>query len=341
MKGILFINLGSPDSTSVPDVRIYLREFLSDKYVIDSSWLMRKFLVECIILPRRPQQSAKAYQSIWWDEGSPLVVISKRFTEKAAPKIKVPVALAMRYGNPSIEKGLLELKKQGVTNVLLVPLYPQYAMSTVTTVVEKAKEIQQKLMPEIKLETLPVWYNHPEYIEVLANSIQQKITPKDYVLFSYHGVPHSHIYKTDVTKSHCQINEECCAVAQTEVGKKAQSVCYRHQCRITTELVAEKLGLPKVQYGISFQSRLGNQPWLQPATDATLEKLAQEGKKQIAVVCPAFVSDCLETLEEISEEGKETYLHSGGEKFTYIDCLNDQKEWVDLMVKWCDEWLNK
>ncbi|APD07117.1 protoporphyrin ferrochelatase [Flavobacteriaceae bacterium UJ101] len=341
-KGILFVNLGSPKSTEVSDVRTYLREFLSDKYVIDTSWLMRKFIVECIILPRRPKKSAEAYQSIWWEEGSPLIVLSERFTEKAKEVLDAPVALAMRYGNPSIDQGITELKKQGVTDILVVPLYPHYAMSTVTTVVEKAKQVQQKNHPNIHLEFLPVWYDHPDYIEVLSDSIKKNLPEElDYLLFSYHGVPHSHIFKTDITQSHCQINDECCQKATNETGKKAQSVCYRHQCFSTTWLTAEKLGLNKDQYGIAFQSRLGNQPWLQPATDDTLEALPAQGKRKVAVVCPAFVSDCLETLEEISMEGKEEFLEAGGKEFHYIDCLNDQDAWVKLMAKWCNEWISK
>ncbi len=341
-KGILFVNLGSPKSTEVSDVRTYLREFLSDKYVIDTSWLLRKFIVECIILPRRPRKSAEAYQSIWWDEGSPLIVISQRFTEKVKEILDTPVALAMRYGNPSIDEGISELKKQGVRDILVVPLYPHYAMSTVTTVVEKAKKIQEKKHPNIRLEFLSVWYNHPDYIEVLSNHIKENLPEEfDYLLFSYHGVPHSHIFKTDTTKSHCQINDECCKKANDETGQKAQSVCYRHQCFTTSWLTAKKLGLSKDQYGISFQSRLGNQPWLKPATDETLEALPSKGKRKIAMVCPAFVSDCLETLEEIKMEGKKEFLDSGGKEFHYIDCLNDQNAWVKLMAKWCNKWVLK
>ncbi len=341
-KGILFVNLGSPNSTKVSDVRTYLREFLSDQYVIDTSWLMRKFIVECIILPRRPKKSAEAYESIWWDEGSPLIVLSQRFTEKAKELLEAPVALAMRYGNPSINDGITELKQQGVTDILVVPLYPHYAMSTVTTVVEKAKAVQKKNHPSINLEFLPVWYNHPDYIDVLSSQIKEELPEEfDYLLFSYHGVPHSHIFKTDITQSHCQINNECCQKATGETGQKAQSVCYRHQCFTTSWLTAEKLGLSEEQYGIAFQSRLGNQPWLQPATDNTLESLPAKGKRKIAIVCPAFVSDCLETLEEIKEEGKEIFLEAGGKEFSYIDCLNDQDAWVKLMAKWCNEWLEK
>ncbi|MFV0531338.1 MAG: ferrochelatase [Flavobacteriales bacterium] len=339
-KGILLVNLGSPKSTEVSDVRIYLREFLSDKYVIDTSLLLRKFIVECMILPRRPKKSSEAYRSIWWEEGSPLVVISQRFTAKVKTVLKAPVALAMRYGNPSIDEGISELKKQNVTDILVVPLYPHYAMSTVTTVVEKAKEIQKKNHPDIKLEFIPVWYDHPDYIEILSNSIKESLPKEfDYLLFSYHGVPHSHIFKTDITKSYCQINDECCQKTTDETGKKAQSVCYRHQCFTTSWLTAKKLGLSENQYGISFQSRLGNQPWLQPATDNTLETLPAKGKRKIAVVCPAFVSDCLETLEEIKMEGKKEFLEAGGKDFHYIDCLNDQDAWVQLMAKWCNEWV--
>lgn len=340
-KGILFINLGSPNSPYAKDVKIYLREFLSDKYVIDKSWLLRKFLVECIILPRRPKKSAEAYQSIWWDEGSPLIVISKRFTDKVREQLDIPVSLSMRYGSPSINDGIEELKKQGVTDILMVPLYPHYAMSTVKTVVEKALTIQRKKYPTIRLQCFPIWYDHPDYIKILAGSIKEKLPADfDYLLFSYHGVPHSHIFKTDPTKSHCKIDGNCSKKAEGTIGKKAQKVCYRHQCFMTSWLVAQEMGLSSSQYGISFQSRLGKQPWLQPATDDTLEALPSKGKRKVAVVCPAFVSDCLETLEEISMEGKEEFINAGGKEFIYIDCLNDRKEWVELMTKWCQEWIN-
>ncbi len=340
-KGILFVNLGSPESTTTSDVRTYLREFLSDKYVIDTPWLFRKFIVEFLILPFRPKKSSEAYKSIWWKEGSPLIILSERFTTKAKGLIDAPVALAMRYGNPSINNGITKLKKQGVTDILVVPLYPQYAMSTVTTVVEKAKEVQEKNHKDINLEFLPVWYNHPDYIEALSESIKENLPEDlDYLLFSYHGVPHSHIFKTDITKTYCQIDNECCKNSSTEIGKKAQSVCYRHQCHSTTGLIAKKLGLSEDKYGISFQSRLGSQPWLQPATNETLEALPAKGKRKIAVVCPAFISDCLETLEEISIEGKKEFLESGGKEFYYIDCLNDKESWVKVMAKWCNYWIS-
>ena len=337
-KGVLLVNLGSPDSTEVKDVKKYLDEFLLDERVIDVPYLLRAFLVKGIILNTRPKKSAAAYKKIWWPEGSPLIVLSKRLQEKVANQTSVPVALAMRYGNPSIEAGLKELHSKGVDEVLLIPLYPQFAMATTETILVLAEKIRKEQFPTMEFTILPAFYNQKDYVRDLSNSIKNSLENfnTDYLLFSYHGVPERHIKKSDVTKSHCKIDGSCC-----NTPSKAHEFCYRHQCYETTKQVAEFLGLEEGKYSTSFQSRLGKDPWLQPYTDATVDGLAQKGIKNLAVVTPAFVSDCLETLEEIGMEAAHSFKDNGGENFFSVPCLNDNDDWVKTLSRWIDQWANQ
>jgi protoporphyrin/coproporphyrin ferrochelatase len=331
MKGILLVNLGSPKSPSTKDVKTYLDEFLMDECVIDTPWFFRTLLVKGIILNTRPKQSAKAYQSIWWDEGSPLVVISRRIEKKLQDIVDIPVALGMRYAEPSIEHALRELVNKGVTEVSMMPLYPQYAMSTTETVMIKAKEVQQKYFPQLKIHVVEPFYKDPRYIKILADSIRENLPEEfDVLQFSYHGVPERHILNTP--PGQCELGN-CCF----EESRISHHFCYRHQCYKTTALVQEALGLPDEKIKQTFQSRLGRDPWLQPYTDKSLEEAPKQGLKKIAMVCPAFVSDCLETLEEISEEAKEIFEHAGGKAFSYIPCLNDDPRWVSLIKDLCME----
>lgn len=334
-KGILLVNLGSPDSPEPKDVKKYLGEFLMDERVIDIPQIARTALVKGIILNTRPKQSAAAYKKIWWDEGSPLIVLSERLQNKIQKQVDYPVALAMRYGSMTIKKGLQELVDKGVEEVLLFPLYPQFAMATTETITVLAEELRQAHFPNLKIESVPAFYNKPDYIEVLANSIKRHLEEKKYehILFSYHGVPERHIRKSDITQSHCKIDKSCCVTPS-----KAHEYCYRHQCLEVTRLVAEKLNFKPDTYSTSFQSRLGFDPWLQPYTDRTIERLGKEGVKNMAIVTPAFVSDCLETLEEIAMEGEEIFHEVGGQDFTTVPCLNDDKEFVDLLSKWITTW---
>ncbi|WKW47019.1 ferrochelatase [Myroides sp. JBRI-B21084] len=338
MKGVLLVNLGSPDSPTKKDVKTYLDQFLMDERVIDVPYLLRLFLVKGIILNTRPKKSAAAYQKIWWPEGSPLIVLSRRLQNKLQNLVNVPVELAMRYGNPSIEAGLNSLHQQGVTEVLILPLYPQFAMATTETILVLAEEIRQKKFPSMSFTTVPAFYNKPDYIENLAASIKNALANfnADYVLFSYHGVPERHIKKSDVTKSHCQINGTCC-----NTPSKAHEFCYRHQCYETTKQTVKLLGLSDDRYSTSFQSRLGRDPWLQPYTDATIDGLAQKGIKKLAVVTPAFVSDCLETLEEIGMEAAHSFKENGGDEFLSIPCLNDNDDWVKTLSIWVENWATK
>ncbi|MGB7842371.1 MAG: ferrochelatase [Salinimicrobium sp.] len=334
-KGVLLVNLGSPKSTDPKDVKKYLDEFLMDERVIDVPYWARTLLVRGIILNTRPKKSAEAYRKIWWEEGSPLIVLSERLQHKVDDLTTVPIALAMRYGNPSILQGLQELHDQGVDEVLLFPLYPQFAMATTETILVLAEELRKEHFPKMQLTTVPAFYNHSDYIRVLANSIAEGLKNVEYehLLFSYHGVPERHIRKSDITKSHCKIDGSCC-----QTPSAAHQFCYRHQCYETTRLVAEYLELEKDTYSVSFQSRLGFDPWLKPYTDRTIERMGLEGKKKLAIVTPAFVSDCLETLEEIAMEGKEIFEEVGGNEFTVIPCLNDRDEWVKVLARWIDEW---
>ena len=324
------MNLGSPKSTKVKDVKEYLDEFLMDERVIDYPWFLRALLVKGVILNVRPKKSAAAYKPVWTEEGSPLIVITKQIQAKLQQRVDIPVEIGMRYAEPSIETGIRKLVEQGVEEIVLFPLYPQYAMSTTETVVEKAKEVQEKFFPEVKINFVPPFYNKEIYINCLAESIKEKLPESfDLLQFSYHGVPERHIYKTDPTKT-CKIGD-CCF----KEDYPAHAYCYRHQCLKTTELVRQKLGFSAEQVKSTFQSRLGKDKWIEPYTDETLENLPKNGVKNLAIVCPAFVSDCLETLEEISVEGKEEFLHAGGEHFHYIPCLNDEDRWIDVVQQLC------
>lgn len=335
-KGVLLVNLGSPDSPKPKDVKRYLGEFLMDERVIDVPLWARTLIVKGIVLNTRPKASAKAYQKIWWQEGSPLIVISERLKAKMQAQLDVPVTLAMRYGSMTIKTGLQELADQGVTEVFLMPLYPQYAMATTETILVLANDLQKQHFPNLTLTHLKPFYNNTDYINILSESIAKTLKDKDYehLLFSYHGVPERHIKKSDVTQSHCKIDGSCCATAS-----KAHAFCYRHQCLEVTRLVAEKLQLKGGTYSSSFQSRLGFDPWLKPYTDRTIEHLGKQGTKHMAIVTPAFVSDCLETLEEIAMEGEEIFHEVGGKTFTTIPCLNDNDDWANLLASWVKEWI--
>jgi len=329
MKGILLMNLGSPGSTAVKDLRAYLDEFLMDKRVIDKPWLLRALLVKGIIVPFRAPKSAEAYKTVWTDEGSPLIVITRQLQDALQKKINKPVAIAMRYGNPSPEEGFDELlrKDASITEVIAVPLYPHYAMSSYETAVEYAKEIYQKKKYSFKLTFVPPFYDDAAYLHALAENIRPFLDASwDHILFSYHGVPARHLIKSDITGNHCLQSPDCC-----EVASPAHEYCYRHQAIFTTKRVTEILNIPETKYSISFQSRLGK-GWLTPFTDVRLQQMPSEGIKKLIIICPAFVSDCLETLEEIAIRGKESFMQAGGESYRMIPCLNSNELWVEALA---------
>jgi ferrochelatase len=337
-RAVILMNLGSPDSTEVKDVKRYLDEFLMDERVIDKPWLLRALLVKGIIVPFRAPNSAKAYKSIWTEKGSPLIVISKQQETALKKEVEEPVAIAMRYGNPSPKKAYDELvqKNPGLEEVVVVPMYPHYAMSSYETAVEYAKEQHRKGAYSFKLTFIKPFYNNEDYINALSESLRPYLEKEyDQVLFSYHGIPERHVLKCDPTKQHCLKVDNCC-----EVASPAHAFCYRHQCWTTTNLVADRLGIPKEKRGFSFQSRLGKDPWLQPYTVVRLEELPKEGVKKLLVICPAFVSDCLETLEEMGEEGRDVFLHAGGESFELVPCLNVHPLWIDTMAKWVKDYVS-
>ena len=330
------MNLGSPDSTEVKDVRRYLNEFLMDKRVIDKPWLLRALLVRGIIVPLRAPNSAKAYQSIWTEIGSPLIVISEQQKAALKKELNEPVVIAMRYGTPSPKEAFDQLIQQNpdLEEVVLVPMYPHYAMSSYETAVEYAKEHHKKGAYKFKLTFIKPFYDEERYLHALAESIKPYLDGEyDQILFSYHGIPERHILKCDPTGKHCLKVDNCC-----EVASEAHKYCYRHQCWTTTKEIVKRLGIPENKWGFSFQSRLGRDPWLQPYTAKRLEELPGEGVKKLLIVCPAFVADCLETLEEIAEEGKESFLHSGGEKFELIPCLNVHPLWIETMATWINDY---
>jgi len=330
-QGVLLINLGSPDSTSVPDVRKYLREFLMDGRVIDAPFPIRWAIVNLAILPFRPKQSAHAYESIWSAEGSPLVVTSRKVAKALEERVgaDIPLELAMRYQNPSIESAIRKLKERGVTDLLVLPLFPHYAMSSFETAAVRAREVAVKIAPEMSVTIAPPYYNDPEYIAALVESARSHLDGGyDKLLFSFHGIPERHLRKGDPTRCHCLKAPDCC-----NVPSPAHATCYKAQCLTTVRAFVKEAGIPEGKYSVSFQSRLGSDPWLQPYTDKELERFGSEGVGKILVICPAFVSDCLETLEEIAMQGSESFLEAGGKEFGMIPCLNDHPRWIEALER--------
>ena len=327
MKGILLINLGSPKDLELDSIKKYLKEFLSDDLVIDYPKLLQQILVNWIIIPSRYKNTREAYSEIWTDQGSPLINNTISLGEKISTKSGVPLEVAMRYQYPSIEEGLVNLRDQGCSDIFVVPLYPHYAMSTTLTTEKEVKRIEHELSLNLNLIFAESFYKEEGYIESLSQTIDLNRQEKsDYLLFSYHGIPNRHLTKTDPTQSHCLKVQNCC-----DIESEAKPYCYKAQVIETSRLCANKLQLDNNQWGISFQSRIGP-GWIEPFTDKELVKLVEKGVKKLDVVCPAFVIDNLETLEEMNIRGRETFLEAGGESFNYIPCLNDNNTWVDFLI---------
>ena len=335
-KGILLVNLGSPDSPSVPDVRRYLNEFLMDGRVIDVAWPLRRLLVGLILI-NRPKESGHAYERIWTKDGSPLVVTSKHVRAALQKRVSAPIELGMRYQTPSIESAVSSLAAKGVNDVLLIPLFPHYAMSSFETAVVRVRELAAKFAPQMKVTVQPPYYNTPDFIAALVASAAEFLkSDYDHLLFSYHGIPERHLRKSDPTGCHCLQVENCCAVASP-----AHATCYRAQCFATTAAFVKLAGVSEEKYSVSFQSRLGRDPWLKPYTDYELVRLAQEGKKRMLVICPAFVSDCLETIEEIGMRGCADFLAASGKEFTRIPCMNEHPQWIAALENMARAFLQK
>jgi len=327
------MNTGSPDSTSVEDVRSYLGEFLMDPYVIDLPWPLRALLVKGIILRTRPPESAEAYASIWTENGSPLIHYCRQLTEGLNARIDEPVEMIMAYGSPSVQQGVGRLLDQGCDEICLLPMFPQYAMATTGSCVAGVRKALRKRKSAAVLRVAPPFYLEPAYIQPLAESLQGV---NEHILFSYHGLPERHIRKTDPTRSHCLRTANCC-----ETPSPAHATCYRHQCLETTKAVAAAAGIPKERYTVAFQSRLGRDKWLEPATDRTLEAFPAKGITKLAVICPAFFCDCLETLEEIEIRGRETFMEAGGESYRMIPCINDSTaglSCLEALLARADQW---
>lgn len=329
--GLILMNLGSPDSTAVPDVKRYLTEFLMDERVIDKPYLLRTILVKGIIVPFRSPKSAEAYEQIWWDEGSPLVVITERQKATLAQKTEMPVSISMRYGNPTPEAAYETLLQRhpDLEQVILFPLYPHYAMSSYETAVEHMKAAKKQLGYQFELKVVPPFFDHPAYIQALAQTMRPYLQDDfDQLLFSYHGIPERHLAKADPSGKHPVCTGDC-----TPEKGFGHDTCYRFQVTRTTALVTEALGLDKSRYQQSYQSRLGRDPWLKPSTQTVVPEMPARGIKKLKVVCPSFVSDCLETLEEIEMRAKEDFIGSGGTDFEYIPCMNTDAHWIDAMLE--------
>ena len=326
MKAVLIINLGSPKNLNLNSIKDYLTEFLSDDDVIDIPKFIQKILVKNVIVPFRSKKTQEAYTTIWSDEGSPLIINTNSLANKLSKKTNYFVEVAMRYQYPSIKDAVEKLISRGIDEIIAIPLYPHYAQSTILSTEKKVKEIVDRIDNNIKLSFLKPFYNESGYINALSSVILEYL-PKDFdhLLFSYHGIPERHVRNTDPTNNHCLKVSDCCAVPSS-----AHNFCYRHQVFETTKLCAEKLKLDENMWSVSFQSRIGP-GWLKPFTDKILDELPKKNIKNLAVVCPAFVADNLETLEEINIRAREQFLENGGNKFTYIPCLNDNYNWVDFL----------
>lgn len=332
---ILLMNLGSPESATAKDLKPYLTEFLMDERVIDVPLPLRTFLVKGLIVPFRSSKSAKKYASIWTPEGSPLIVHSQSLRDEMSKLLPHPVYLCMRYGNPSTRDVLKEIhgNHPGVGKIILVPLYPHYAMSSYETALVQVREEHEKASYQSSLEIVPPFYQHPSYIRALTESVRPFLKEEfDHILFSYHGIPERHVKKTDCTSTHCLKTNDCCSIASD-----AHQYCYRHQVIRTTGLVADQLGLQPGQYSYSFQSRLGRDAWLKPFTVTQLKEFPSKGIKKLLILCPAFVSDCLETLEEIEKEGQEDFMKAGGVSFQMIPALNENPLWLECVREMVEE----
>lgn len=323
---VLLMNVGSPDKPEPRAVWIYLTEFLNDKRVIDLPWLLRKFLVNFIIIPFRLMNSTRLYKLLWTEKGSPLIFYSFEMRDKLQAKLgdDYKVFVAMRYRNPDYREVISRIKSEGYERLVLFPLYPQHAMSTSETTVVAVKDELKRQNVNLKLSVVSQFYTHPEFIHAFAEQGRKyNLASFDHIIFSYHGLPNRHL-----EKSHPGINvEQCnCSVEMTDHGK----FCYRATCYATTRLLANELGLKREDYSVAFQSRL-DKNWMEPFTDKVLIAKLKEGKKRILVFAPAFVTDCLETIIEIGDEYREIFLEGGGEKLQLVESLNAENKWIDAM----------
>ena len=326
-EGVLLINLGSPKELSKKSVRQYLRVFLSDDNVVDLPKFFQQFILRLFILPFRPKNTLEAYEKIWTKDGSPLIISTESITNKLTEKTGWNVEYAMRYEEPSIEKALHKFKKNEINKIYVISLYPHNAMATTVTTELETRNVAMNISNDFELIFTKPFFDNEEYINAMVNSIRPYVENKSYdkIIFSYHGIPKRQAKKTDETGEHCFSTSNCC-----EIENDGSKDCYRSHTRIASNLTAKKLGLKDDQWEIAYQSRIGP-GWLTPFTDKRLAKLPEEGKDNIAILCPSFISDCLETLEEIDIRGRETFLKAGGKNMTYIPCLNDSEDTINLL----------
>ncbi len=332
MNGLLLVNLGSPTHPTVPAIRRYLREFLMDPYVLDMPYLSRAALVYGLILPFRPHKTLASYKAIWTDEGSPLIVESielKKALQAHFDKnnIKTFVEIGMRYQDPTLEQALDSFKAKNIKNIKVIPLYPQYALSATTTAIEKLKSLNtQKFNSFFELTFIKDFFNDTRFIQPLIETTQKHLAGVEYdhLLISFHGIPKSQLGAV-VNSTKCNFGGGCCDKVDTN-----NRDCYRAQCFETARLLAQGLNLSKDKWSIGFQSRL-TKGWIEPFTDKILDDLPRQGIKKLAVVCPSFISDCLETLEEINIRERERFLKAGGEHYHYIPCVNHSPSWVKAL----------
>jgi len=329
--GVLLVNLGTPDSPAVPDVRKYLREFLMDGRVIDVPAPIRFALVQGIIAPFRAPKSAKVYKELWDEKtGSPLKYYGMRNEKQVQEALgdEYVVRLAMRYQSPSIEAGMAEFKLLGLNSIIVIPLFPQYASASTGSVYEKVMDVFKtwQVMPQLKFVNR--FSDHPGFIQGFVERGRPYMEARDYdhYLFSYHGLPERHMRKGDPTGKVCQLND--CSLTLHPLNQH----CYRAQCFDTTRRLVAELGIPEGKYTTSFQSRLGNDPWIKPYTDDKIKELAKSGIKSVLAFSPAFVADCLETTIEVGDEYRELFEEHGGEHWQLVESLNDSQIWVDTLV---------
>ncbi len=329
--GFLLINTGSPDAPEIPETRRYLRQFLSDPRGIDMAPLGRWLLLNFIILPFRPKQSSHAYKQIWTDRGSPLIFHSEDFRDALRKELpEVLIEIGMAYGNPSVPDSIDSLLKQGATRIVLVPMFPQYASATVGAVLELSYTTVAEKLNVPPVGTVPPFYNHPAFLDAWAAVAKPQLDAfnPDHILMSCHGLPERHVVNCDPTGAHCLKKENCC-----ETYLDANPSCYRAHCAATTKGIAERLGLTNQDYTLAFQSRLGRDPWLSPATDATVVDLAKKGVKRVAVLSPDFVADCIETIEEIGMQARDGFIENGGDAFKLVSSLNSEPTWATSFAK--------
>ncbi len=331
-KGVLLVNLGTPDSPSTADVRRYLAEFLMDPRVIDINPIARALLVRGIIVPTRGPKSAKLYQQIWDEKtGSPLLHYSKLQQQLLQERLgnEYMVELAMRYQNPNIESALERLKAALVDDIIVIPLFPQYASASTGSVYEKVMKLVAVWPTSPNITFINSFYDNELMIEAFADNAE-KHQPEtyDHILFSFHGLPQRQLVKSDHTHQHCLKVKDCC-----QTITDANQFCYSAQSYHTAKLIAEKLNIPKEKYTVCFQSRLGNDPWVQPYTSEIVAKLANEGKKRLLVFCPAFVADCLETVFEVTHEYGDEFRALGGEHVQLVESLNDSPKFTEALAQ--------